>query len=51
MIIMRWVLEGCIVKVEGNTTSVSCPLALFNISSGAHRDTGIVRLLIANFHT
>jgi len=44
-------LGGCVVRVEGETASVSCPLTAFDISSGAHRDTGIARLLVANFHT
>jgi len=48
---MRWVLERCVVRVEDETISVSCPLAVFDIRSGAHRDTGTARLLVANFPT
>jgi hypothetical protein len=48
---MRWVLERCVVRVEDETATVSCPLAVFDISSGAHRGTGTARLLVANFST
>jgi len=48
---MRCVLERCVVRVEDETASVSCPLAVFDISRGAHRDTGTTRLLVANFPT
>jgi len=40
-----------VVRVEDETTSVSCPLAVFDISNGTHQDTGTAILLVANFHT
>jgi hypothetical protein len=51
VIIMRWGLERCVVRVEDETASLSCPLAVFDISSGANRDTATARLLVANFRT
>jgi len=39
------------VRAADETASVSFLLAVFDISSGAHRDTGTARLLVVNFRT